>query len=71
MGVALVDILEMLESRGSEITNNGQSSGSVHFMQLFDNLIKIVVSQGSTRRGQFAAYLPIDHADIMEFLKYP
>ena len=28
-----------------------------------------VVSQGNVRRGSFAAYLPIDHADIEEFLK--
>ena len=54
--------------RGAAIKNNGASSGSVHFMQLFNNMIK-VVSQGSTRRGQFAAYLPIDHDDILEFLK--
>ncbi|RTK97525.1 MAG: ribonucleoside-diphosphate reductase [Neisseriaceae bacterium] len=56
-----------LRPRGAAIKNNGVSSGSVHFMQLFDNLIK-VVSQGNTRRGQFAAYLPIDHDDILEFL---
>jgi len=57
-----------LRPRGAEIKNNGTSSGSVHFMQAFENLIQIV-SQGSTRRGNFAAYLPIDHADIMEFLQ--
>ena len=28
-----------------------------------------VVSQGNVRRGSFAAYLPIDHGDIEEFLK--
>lgn len=56
-----------LRSRGSKIRNNGESFGSVHFMKLFDNLIG-VVSQGSTRRGNFAAYLPIEHKDIMEFL---
>jgi ribonucleotide reductase alpha subunit len=56
-----------VRERGAAITDNGESSGSVHFMQLFDNLIKIV-SQGSSRRGQFAAYLPIDHPDIEEFL---
>ena len=53
--------------RGSKINNNGESSGSVHFMQLYDNLISIV-SQGKLRRGNFAAYLPIDHKDINEFL---
>lgn len=56
-----------LRGEGEKITNNGKSSGSVHFMQLFDKLIN-VVSQGSSRRGQFAAYLPIDHKDIMKFL---
>jgi ribonucleoside-diphosphate reductase alpha chain len=56
-----------LRKRGAPITDNGESSGAVHFMRLFDNLIN-VVSQGRTRRGNFAAYLPIDHGDIMEFL---
>lgn len=56
-----------LRPRGAKIKNNGVSSGSVHFMQLFENLIN-VVSQGNTRRGQFAAYLPVDHEDIEEFL---
>src|SRR5699024_5755784 len=57
-----------LRPRGAEITNNGHSSGAVHFMKLFENIID-VVSQGSTRRGRFAPYLPIDHPDIEEFLK--
>lgn len=57
-----------LRGRGEEIKNNGKSSGAVHFMQLFDKLIS-VISQGSSRRGNFAAYLPIDHKDIMEFLE--
>jgi ribonucleoside-diphosphate reductase alpha chain len=56
-----------LRHRGALIRDNGESSGSVHFMGAFDNLINIV-SQGKTRRGNFAAYLPIDHPDIMEFL---
>lgn len=56
-----------LRSRGSKITNNGASSGPVHFMQIFDNIMN-VISQGSSRRGNFAAYLDIDHPDIMEFL---
>jgi ribonucleoside-diphosphate reductase alpha chain len=56
-----------LRERGAKICNNGQSSGSVHFMQPYDNLITIV-SQGNTRRGNIAAYLDIDHPDIKEFL---
>lgn len=54
--------------RGAPITNNGMSSGSVHFMKLFEEITD-VVSQGSTRRGSFAPYLPIDHPDVLEFLK--
>ena len=57
-----------LRPRGATIRDNGESSGSVHFMSMFENLIN-VVSQGKVRRGNFAAYLPIDHKDIEEFLQ--
>src|SRR5690625_7734226 len=57
-----------LRHRGAPITDNGESSGAVHFMKLFETIID-VVSQGSTRRGRFSPYLPIDHPDIDEFLK--
>jgi ribonucleoside-diphosphate reductase alpha chain len=56
-----------LRPRGAAITNNGTSSGSVHFMQLFEGVID-VVSQGTTRRGHFSPYLPVEHPDIEEFL---
>lgn len=56
-----------LRPRGSLIKDNGHSSGSVHFLELFDNLINIV-SQGTVRRGHFAPYLPVEHGDIEEFL---
>ncbi|WP_413533315.1 ribonucleoside-diphosphate reductase subunit alpha [Empedobacter brevis] len=57
-----------LRERGAAITDNGKSSGAVSFMELFNSAMN-VVSQGSTRRGAFAAYLDIDHDDIDEFLK--
>lgn len=56
-----------LRGRGASIRDNGKSSGAVSFMQLFDTVMS-TVSQGSTRRGSFAAYLDIDHPDIEEFL---
>ena len=56
-----------LRKRGSKISSGGESSGAVHFMELFDK-VSDVVSQGSARRGSFAAYLPVDHPDIEEFL---
>lgn len=56
-----------LRPRGSVIKDNGYSSGPVSFMELFQTSMKII-SQGSARRGNFAAYLPVDHPDIYEFL---
>lgn len=58
-----------IRPRGSLIRGgeNGESQGSINFMRLMDTLTD-VISQGSTRRGQFAAYLPIDHPDFKEFL---
>jgi ribonucleoside-diphosphate reductase alpha chain len=57
-----------LRSRGAEISSGGESTGSIHFMELYNKLMS-VVSQGNVRRGSFAAYLPVDHGDIEEFLK--
>jgi len=57
-----------LRGRGVPISSGGESTGSVHFMELYNKLMN-VVSQGNVRRGSFAAYLPIDHPDIEEFLK--
>ncbi|TVR87569.1 MAG: ribonucleoside-diphosphate reductase subunit alpha [Trueperaceae bacterium] len=54
--------------RGAPIRDNGASEGAVTFMRLFDTLID-VTKQGATRRGSFAAYLPIDHPDVREFLE--
>src|SRR5690606_6281838 len=56
-----------LRERGSAVTDNGKSSGAVSFMRLFDTAMD-TISQGGVRRGAFAAYLDIDHADIEEFL---
>lgn len=57
-----------LRPRGAEIKGNGESSGAVHFVELFDGLMDIA-TQGSVRRGAFSPYLPVEHTDIEEFLK--
>jgi ribonucleoside-diphosphate reductase alpha chain len=57
-----------VRGRGTPISCGGESTGSVHFMELYNKLMN-VVSQGNVRRGSFAAYLPIDHKDIEEFLQ--
>lgn len=56
-----------LRPRGAVIGTGGKSSGPVHFMELFDK-VSAVVSQSNVRRGSFAAYLPVEHPDIHEFL---
>lgn len=57
-----------LRERGADISSGGKSNGPVHFMELFESVTN-VVSQSNVRRGSFAAYLPIDHPDILEFLR--
>ena len=57
-----------IRHRGAEIKNNGEASGAVHVMRLFESMVD-VVSQGSVRRGRFSPYLPVEHPDIMEFLE--
>lgn len=67
MGGGTAAYFSKLRPRGAAITDNGKSSGAVHFMQGFESTVNLI-SQGSTRRGNFAAYLDIDHDDIEEFL---
>jgi len=57
-----------LRKRGADIKSGGKSNGPIHFMELFETVTN-VVSQANVRRGSFAAYMPIDHADILEFLQ--
>ena len=57
-----------IRHRGTSVKNNGQASGAVHIMQLFETMVD-VVSQGSVRRGRFSPYLPVEHKDINEFLE--
>ncbi|PRP67403.1 ribonucleoside-diphosphate reductase subunit alpha [Nonlabens agnitus] len=57
-----------IRHRGAAIKNNGEASGAVHIMRLFESMVD-VVSQGSVRRGRFSPYLPVEHPDINEFLE--
>ena len=57
-----------LRARGTDISTGGKSSGPVHFMEMFETTTN-VVSQSNVRRGSFAAYMPIEHPDILEFLQ--
>ena len=57
-----------IRGRGATITDNGLAPGAVHFMNLFESVVDNI-SQGSTRRGRFSPYLPVEHPDIMEYLE--
>lgn len=52
---------------GSSISSGGESFGVTHFLEMY-NATKSTISQGSTRRGEHAAYLPVEHGDIKKFL---
>lgn len=56
-----------IRARGSEITAGGKSNGSFSFLQIFDKVVS-VVNQNGIRRGMFAGYMDIDHADIDEWV---
>lgn len=68
MGGGTAGYFGKLRHRGAPIKNNGVSNGAVSFMELFQTITD-VITQGQARRGYFAAYLPIDHPDIEEFLQ--
>ena len=57
-----------LRPGGSPIRGGGKSGSIVDWMRLYDRTAA-TVSQGNTRRGSFALYLPIDHPDLMDALR--
>lgn len=63
VGIYLGDV----RGRGASIKGNGKSEGVIPWAKVYDTTT-VSVSQGSTRRGASAVYLPIEHADIEEFI---
>ena len=57
-----------IRARGADISTGGKANGPVDFLQMFETVTN-VVSQSNVRRGSFAAYLPVEHPDILEFLQ--
>ena len=68
MGGGTAGYFGKLRGRGAPIRNNGVSNGAVSFLLPFQTTTD-VITQGQARRGYFAAYLPVDHPDIEEFLQ--
>lgn len=58
-----------IRPRGTDISRGGQADGVV---PVIDSFIDVTskVSQGNTRRGQCATYLPLDHGDFWEVCGY-
>lgn len=63
VGIYLGDV----RGRGAPIKGNGRSEGVIGWAKLYDTTTS-VISQGSTRRGASAVYLPIEHLDAEEFI---
>lgn len=68
MGGGTATYFGEIRPRGSKISTGGETNGSVSMMELFNTTTNII-SQGKVRRGSWAAYLPVDHPDIEEFLQ--
>ena len=68
MGGGTSGFFGQVRPSGSPISVGGKSFGPVPFMEIFDRVTS-VVSQGSARRGSFAAYLPVEHPDVENFLQ--
>jgi ribonucleoside-diphosphate reductase alpha chain len=56
-----------LRANGEETSQGSSSTGPIPFVAAMDRII-LSVSQGGTRRGSYAAYMDIDHPNILEFI---
>jgi ribonucleoside-diphosphate reductase alpha chain len=56
-----------LRSIGEQISQNGVTCGVIPFIKVMDSMT-LAISQGSLRRGNAAAYMPIDHPEIEDFV---
>ncbi len=58
-----------IRPRGSDISVGGKSDGLLKVLQGLVNTANHI-SQGSNRRGAVASYIPIEHGDFYEIVKY-
>lgn len=57
-----------LRPTGAPVKGGATSSGAMSFINMFDKTIE-VVKQNNVRRGAFAAYMEIEHPEILDLLK--
>lgn len=68
-GFGTASDLSHIRPRGSDISVGGKASGVLPVIKDHVNAMRNV-SQGSTRRGAWAAYLDIEHGDFHEVLNF-
>lgn len=56
-----------LRSAGSKTSRGSASTGVIPFIRMMDTQM-MAVSQGTTRRGAYAAYMDVSHPEIQEFV---
>lgn len=59
--------LGRIRPAGAPISKGGTSGGVVPWIKIYETIVN-AVSQGSTRRGSAAVYLPIEHKDAPDFI---
>ena len=57
-----------IRERGATISTGGTADGPVHYARMYDTTVD-VCKQSEARRGACAAWLPVEHNDILEFLE--
>lgn len=69
LGFGTSSYLGDIRHRGAEISRGGNASG---VMPVIKNFIQMArdISQGGTRKGAWAGYLPIEHDDFYEVVEY-
>lgn len=69
MGFGTAGYIGDIRPRGSSISRGGKAMGAIPVIEGFQKDMEYV-AQGTTRRGSWAAYLPIDHGDFYEVCDY-
>ena len=57
-----------IRPRGAKISTGGTADGPVHYARIYDTTVD-VCKQSEARRGACAAWLPVEHPDVLEFLE--
>ena len=56
-----------IRPRGTNISTGGHADGPIHYAKIYDTVVD-VCKQSEARRGACAAWLPLEHPDVLEFL---